>query len=119
LSIHCHRFAISVNTLQPSIDQDTGLADWQVAEASAEVDTPYDILVHNDDITPMDFVVAVLMTCFDLDFLRANRVMLRAHQAGVAYVATFGKEEAKYRVGQAHESARIAEFPLQFTIQPS
>ncbi len=105
--------------VQPLADQDTGLADWHVAEASTEVDAPYDVLVHNDDRTPMDFVVVVLIAHFDLDLSRANRVMLRAHHAGLAYVATFGKEEAKYRVGQAHESARIAEFPLQFTIQPS
>ena len=75
------------------------------------------VIIHNDDITPMDFVVAVLAGIFHLSGRRAYNVMLRAHVTGAAYVVTLALEEAKYRVSLAHGAARQAGFPLAFTIE--
>jgi ATP-dependent Clp protease adaptor protein ClpS len=75
------------------------------------------VIIHNDDITPMDFVTAVLSGIFHLSGRQAYNVMLRAHVTGAAYVVTLAYEEAKYRVGQAHGAARQAGYPLAFTIE--
>jgi ATP-dependent Clp protease adaptor protein ClpS len=75
------------------------------------------VLIHNDDVTPMDFVLIILRQIFLLGEVEAERVMLRAHYTGVAYVQTTSLEEAKYRVGKAHSLAREAGYPLRFTIE--
>jgi ATP-dependent Clp protease adaptor protein ClpS len=75
------------------------------------------VIIHNDDVTPFDFVIAVLTAVFRLSGRQAYGVTLRAHVTGAAYVATLALEEAKYRVGQAHGLARQAGYPLSFTIE--
>lgn len=82
-----------------------------------ELEPPYRVLIHNDDVTPMDFVVQVLQSVFELLFERAEAVMLTAHQKGVAYVATYPKEEALSRVERAHGMARAEGYPLKFTVE--
>ncbi len=83
-----------------------------------ELEPPYRVLIHNDDVTPMDFVVQVLQSIFELLFERAEAVMLTAHHKGVAYVATYSKEEAQSRVRRAHNLARVEGYPLKFTMEP-
>jgi ATP-dependent Clp protease adaptor protein ClpS len=76
------------------------------------------VIIHNDDVTPFDFVLAVLVAVFHLGQRQAYAVTLRAHVTGSAYVVTLPLEEAKYRVGQAHSAARQMGYPLSFTIEP-
>lgn len=87
-------------------------------ESETELDPPYRVLIHNDDVTPMDYVVVVLRGIFQLTSRQAQAVMLEAHFGGLAYVMTLGREEAKYRVGKAHGMARAAGYPLTFSIEP-
>ena len=89
--------------------------EFLVAE---EREPPYRVLIHNDDVTPMDFVVQVLQSVFELLFDRAESVMLTAHREGVAYVASYPKEEARSRVERAHSLARAVGYPLRFTVEP-
>lgn len=76
------------------------------------------VILHNDDITTMEFVVFILRGVFELSWERAEDVMLTAHLRGIAYVGTYPLEDAKYRVGQAHALARAEGFPLALTIEP-
>ncbi len=78
----------------------------------------YRVLIHNDDITPMDFVVRILEEIFHKGGVEAMKIMLTAHLKGVAYVGTFPLEEAEFRVDQAHSKARAAKYPLTFTYEP-
>ena len=66
----------------------------------------YRVLIHNDDVTPMDFVVRVLAEIFRLDWERSVQVMLEAHHTGVAHVATEPLERAEFHVDQARSLAR-------------
>jgi ATP-dependent Clp protease adaptor protein ClpS len=100
----------------PEIDRDTRLDDLPVAET--ELEPPYRVLVHNDDVTPFEFVIAVLRVVFFLSGRAALAVTTRAHYTGVAHVVTLPFEEAKYRVGQAHGLARSAGYPLTFSLEP-
>jgi ATP-dependent Clp protease adaptor protein ClpS len=83
----------------------------------AALEPPYRVIIHNDDITPMDFVLGILRTVFLLDPLRALQVMYTAHYHGSAYVQTLPKAEAVNRVGRAHVTARLHRYPLRFTIE--
>ncbi len=95
----------------PEVTPDT---EWVVAD---DTGGQAHIFIHNDDVTPMEFVVIVLRQIFLLSPPEAERVMLRAHYTGLAYVQTVPLEEAKYRVGKAHSLARAAGYPLTFTIE--
>ena len=76
------------------------------------------VIIHNDDVTPMDFVVMVLTRIFELKSTEAEVVMLTAHFKGVAHVITLPMPEAKRRVGKAHFAASLEGYPLHFTIEP-
>lgn len=96
--------------IAPDIGEDT--------EQLQAVEPPVQIYIHNDDVTPYEFVVVVLQRFFDLTPLEAEHVTYIAHVSGVAYVATLPKSEAEKRVGQAHFAAGLEGYPLTFTIEP-
>ncbi len=78
----------------------------------------YRIIIHNDDVTPMDFVVSVLMSIFGLGLIRATKVMWEAHRTGAAHVLTEPLERAEFHVEQARSLSRGRGYPLTFTIEP-
>ena len=76
------------------------------------------VIVHNDDVTPYDFVIIVLIRFFSLDPQDAERITWTAHNRGAALVRVLPKSEAERRVGQAHFAAGLEGYPLTFTIEP-
>jgi ATP-dependent Clp protease adaptor protein ClpS len=82
------------------------------------LEPPYQVIIHNDDVTPMDFVLQTLANIFKLHGLYALQVMYTAHYHGEAHVQTLPKAEAVKRVGLAHMNARLNNYPLTFTIEP-
>ena len=78
---------------------------------------PYRVIIHNDMVTTMDFVLYILQNVFHLAGPRAVQVMYTAHYHGSAYVVTLPKSEAQRRIHQAHFSARMAGYPLLFTME--
>ncbi len=78
----------------------------------------YRVFIHNDDVTPADFVVHVLRTHFQKPEPEAMQIMLKAHHSGIAHVATLPLEQAEFRVDQAHSLARARKFPLKLTYEP-
>jgi ATP-dependent Clp protease adaptor protein ClpS len=116
-------------TFQVSGSQQSATGDpagTAVAEPEQATDTQdqvrlpplYRVLIHNDDVTPMDFVVYTLLEIFRKNEADAIEIMLNAHNTGVALVAILPLEEAEFRVDQAHSKARTAKYPLTFTIEP-
>lgn len=83
-----------------------------------EVEPPFRVVIHNDDVTTMEFVVEVLRQIFELSFEKAEEVMLNAHYTGLAIVGTYPRSDAERRVTQAHLNAQLAGFPLKFTMEP-
>jgi ATP-dependent Clp protease adaptor protein ClpS len=83
-----------------------------------DLEKPYRVIVQNDDVTPMEFVVAVLRMFFGLPVVRAIAVMYQAHNEGHAHVTTLPFEEAQQRVYEAHSAARSEGYPLTFYLEP-
>ena len=75
------------------------------------------VFIHNDDITPFDFVIIILQRVFQLKSLEAEHVAFVAHTSGLAYVATLPCPEAHRRVGKAHFAASLEGYPLMFTVE--
>lgn len=77
------------------------------------------VLVHDDDLTPMDFVVDVLRGVFGKQAAEAEAIMLEAHHGGVALVEVVPLELAELHVDQARSKARTRGYPLAFSIEPA
>jgi ATP-dependent Clp protease adaptor protein ClpS len=90
----------------------TTSVDYIVISAE-ELERPYRVIIQNDEVTPMDFVVLVLLTIFELEIGRAMSVMYDAHNNGRALL-----EEAQQRVYSAQSLARDAGYPLSFYLEP-
>jgi ATP-dependent Clp protease adaptor protein ClpS len=91
----------------------------EVIEVSeTELEPIYRVLIHNDDVTPMDFVVAILKNIFFILEPDAVEIMYIAHFTGMAYVQSLPKREAESRVNRAHFAAGLEGYPLHFSIEP-
>src|SRR5688500_17303306 len=97
-------------------ERDHGLA---VETARPEVARPplYSVLLLNDDYTPMDFVVDVLVRFFALDVERATQVMLHVHTRGRGVCGVCTREVAESKVAQVNEYSRLNQHPLLCTME--
>ena len=85
-----------------------------IEEARPEVARPplYQVILLNDDFTPMDFVIVVLQKFFGMDRERATRVMLQVHREGMGVCGVFPKDVAATKVEQVVSFARQHQHPL-------
>lgn len=97
-------------------DHDHGVA---VETSKPELARPplYSVMVLNDDYTPMDFVVEVLMRFFSMNLEKATQVMLHVHTRGRGVCGVFTREIAESKVAQVNEYARLHQHPLLCTME--
>jgi len=77
----------------------------------------YRVVLLNDDYTPMEFVVEVLISFFNMSKERATQVMLHVHNRGVGVCGIFSKEIAESKVALVNDYARSNEHPLLCTME--
>lgn len=77
----------------------------------------YRVLLLNDDYTPMEFVVHVLMAFFQKNEEEATRIMLHVHHHGVGECGTYTFEIAETKVTQVMDFAREHQHPLQCVME--
>ena len=73
----------------------------------------YQVLMLNDDYTPMEFVVMVLQQYFQRDLETATLIMLKIHHEGRAVCGVYPKDVASTKVEQVVQYAREHQHPLQ------
>ncbi|VVC76156.1 ATP-dependent Clp protease adapter protein ClpS [Aquicella siphonis] len=88
-------------------------------EALTETGEPplYAVVVHNDDFTPMEFVVGILEKFFFMDRQQAAQTMLEAHTNGKAACGIFSKDYAESKIVQVIEYAHTHEHPLHCSME--
>lgn len=93
--------------------------DLAVQSADPEVARPsmYKVVLHNDDFTPMEFVVEVLQTFFHMDSETAVQVMLTVHTRGKATCGVFTHDIAETKSHQVNQYARECQHPLLCDIE--
>jgi len=93
------------------IHRDDGLA---VQEARPKLKKPpmYQVVLLNDDFTPMEFVVHILERFFSKDRAQATRIMLQVHTNGKGLCGTYVREIAETKVSQVNQYARGSNHPL-------
>jgi ATP-dependent Clp protease adaptor protein ClpS len=71
----------------------------------------------NDDHTPMEFVVHVIMSFFEKSPEDAKRIMLHVHNHGVGECGVFTYEVAETKVTEVMDFARKHQHPLQCVME--
>ncbi|MBE0379246.1 ATP-dependent Clp protease adaptor protein ClpS [Pseudoalteromonas prydzensis ACAM 620] len=94
--------------------KDSGVIDTVRDSEKQKLQPPrkYKVILNNDDYTPMDFVIEVLTTFFNMDSDRATDVMLQVHQNGRAICGVYSADVAYTKVEQVNRYARDNEHPL-------
>lgn len=93
--------------LEPTVDERT------------EVAPLWSVILHNDDVTPMDFVVDLLISLFGRPLAEAVVLMLEVHETGASTVCSCPQERAELYVEQVHSLARPRGFPLTASCEPA
>ncbi|NDV27222.1 ATP-dependent Clp protease adapter ClpS [Desulfovibrio sp. JC010] len=75
------------------------------------------VLLHNDDYTSMEFVVAILMQVFRKTEEESTKIMLQVHNKGVGVCGVYTAEVAETRVEMVKQLAQQAGYPLKCTIE--
>jgi len=78
---------------------------------------PYRVLLINDDYTPMDFVIEVLMDIFGKSESEARVITLKVHVEGSAIAGVYPFEIAETKVEDVHDRARAEGHPLKATLE--
>ncbi len=100
-----------MSDFEPYEDNDSGVA---LQEAKPKLKRPplYKVILLNDDFTPMDFVIEILMDFFAMPEQKATQVMLQIHTQGVGVCGTYSKDVAETKVYIVNEYSRSHQHPL-------
>ena len=96
---------------QSDWDRESGLA---VEQARPKLKPPrkFRVILLNDDYTPMEFVVQILIRFFGMNPESATKVMLTVHTNGKAICGEYSYEIAETKVEQVNDYARKHQHPL-------
>lgn len=78
----------------------------------------YKVIIFNDDVTTMDFVVMLLVQIFHKDTDEAEELMLAVHNNGSAVVGIYSYDVARTRVERSLRMAKANRFPLKLVYEP-
>ena len=86
--------------------------DYLLDKGCEERSGLYQIVLHNDDFTPMEFVLGMLEKYLFMDRRQAAAVMMEAHQQGKAVCGLFTKDVAESKLEFITDLSRENEHPL-------
>lgn len=109
---------ISQLDLQQSEDQDGGVAT-KVAPPELKRPSMFQVIMMNDDYTPMEFVIEVLQRFFDKAPEQATQIMMAVHSKGSAVCAIYTKDVAETKAMLVNQYSRECNHPLMCEIAPA
>nr|WP_250807050.1 ATP-dependent Clp protease adapter ClpS [Neorhizobium tomejilense] len=77
----------------------------------------YQVVMHNDDFTPFDFVVFMLMRFFSMGQDKATSVMMEVHNTGKGLCGVYDKDVAETKVKEVMDWAKVEGHPLRLTVE--
>lgn len=109
---------LRMSNTNPNASHDDDLA---IQEAKPTLQKPplYKVLLLNDDFTPMDFVINILVKFFTMSEEKATRIMLHVHTRGVGVCGVYTKDVAETKVAMVNEYSREHQYPLMCSMEDS
>ena len=99
--------------VRPTPDDGQGAVVAERQVAKTEPPRMYQVVLLNDDYTPMEFVVMVLQEYFKHDLETATQIMLRIHHDGRGACGVYSQDVAATKVELVLAAARRGGHPLQ------
>ncbi len=96
-------------------DESIDLVEKDDLKEKSNPPSMYNVILNNDDYTPMDFVIEVLQKFFMMDVEYATQLMLQIHYQGKAICGVYTAEIAEMKVIQVNHYAHENEYPLLCT----
>ncbi len=94
-----------------------GTHTLQESELALEEPSFYNVILHNDDYTPMDFVIDILMRLFEKSYNDAYTITLEVHHNERGIAGIYSREIASERANKVNSLAKLNEFPLHCSIE--
>ena len=109
---------LSLKSEDTHTDGDSGVA---VETTKPQLKRPpmYSVVMINDDYTPMEFVVDVLLRFFNKSPEQATQIMLTVHTKGSAICAVYTRDVAETKAALVNQYARDCQHPLMCEITPA
>ncbi len=98
-------------------DSNVGIKNKEDLGSKFEEPSLYNVVIHNDDYTTMEFVSALLLKEFHKTSEAAAKITMQIHEKGKAIVGTYTKEIAETKQARGMSYAKTSEFPLEITIE--
>jgi len=98
-------------------DEGQGSVVAEKEELALEPPKLFQVVMLNDDFTPMEFVVFVLQEHFRHDMDTATQIMLKIHHEGRGVCGVYTKDVAATKVELVLAAARQAGHPLQCILE--
>jgi ATP-dependent Clp protease adaptor protein ClpS len=97
-------------------DHDTGFATT-TEKPKLKQPPLYKVILINDDYTPMDFVVEILRSFFNMNVEKATQIMLKVHTEGKGVCGVYSKDVAETKAAQVNDYSRECEQPLLCSVE--
>ncbi len=106
--------------IAPARKPDSGGGEVVLERVPQKVKPPqmHQVVMLNDDYTPMEFVVLVIQEFFGKDRESATQIMLKIHLDGKGVCGVYTRDVANTKVEQVLDAARQAGHPLQCVSEP-
>lgn len=96
-----------------SVQEDTIVKD----KVKFKRPSKWNVVLHNDDVTPMDYVVSVLQEIFHHNDIAAMSIMLQVHLEGKGVAGTYVKEIAETKITQVTRANAVMGFALKVSLE--
>ena len=115
--IKVYKFDVYMNN--KNIEENDNSSNSVVLEEKTKPKKPslYQVLILNDDYTPMEFVVLVLEKFFGKNNTEATQIMFHVHKKGMGVCGIYPYEIAETKVVQVMDFAKKHQHPLQCTME--
>jgi ATP-dependent Clp protease adaptor protein ClpS len=107
-----------VPAYKPAPDDGDGAVVLERRTEKVQPPQMYQVVLLNDDYTPMEFVVVVIQEFFNKDRETATQIMLKIHLDGKGVCGVYSKDIAATKVDQVTEAAKKSGHPLQCVSEP-
>ncbi len=82
-----------------------------------EIPSLYQVVLHNDNFTPIEFVVGLMEKFFYMDRRKAAEKTLELHARGKAVCGVYSRDFAESKVTQVMEFAELHDHPLDCSME--
>lgn len=96
---------------------DTAVKTRDIVSTRIKEPSKYKVIILNDDVTPVEFVIALLVSIFKHDTDRAKEITLQIHNEGAGIAGIYNFEIAEQKAIDATHAARNNSFPLVIKVE--